>query len=119
MIVRYVPDTPDTPWENVVELAFLCGDGTTVRALQYSRTDFCSVPRIPGAYELFANKAPRAGNIHDGLYDWPHSCTREQADGWLREMLLAEGMPHAEAETFYLAVREFGEPHWALDPSAP
>lgn len=37
---------------------------------------------------------------------------REQADGWLRVMLLAEGATQATARTVYRAVRVFGGWCW-------
>lgn len=77
------------------------------------RTDFCSVPRVPLAYEMLGNRARRAGTIHDLLYK-THVVPRKLADEVLREMLLMpeEGVCHFEAMEFYLAVRTFGGSHW-------
>lgn len=80
-------------------------------------TDFCSVPRVPLAYDLLGNRARKSGTIHDLLYT-THEVTREQADQVLREMLLVDGVNECEAEEFYLAVRMFGASHWG-EPAAP
>lgn len=74
-------------------------------------TDFCSVPRVPIAYEMLGNRARKAGTIHDHLYS-SHEVSRQLADEVLREMLILEGVCHIEAMEFYLAVRQFGGSHW-------
>ncbi len=74
-------------------------------------TDFCSVPRIPIAYELLGNRARKSGAVHDYLYN-SHVVSRELADEVLREMLILQGVSHFEAMQFYLAVRAGGGSHW-------
>lgn len=81
-------------------------------------TDFCSVPRIPLAFDILGDRARMSGTIHDLLYTAPHLVDRSMADQVLREMLLLEGIPHLEAMEFYLAVRAGGESHWVPDVSA-
>jgi hypothetical protein len=80
-------------------------------------TDFCSVPRVPLAYELLGNRARMAGSIHDWLYT-SKILSREMADRVLREMLVLDGVSEFEAEEFYLAVRAFGGSHWEPEQSA-
>jgi hypothetical protein len=74
-------------------------------------TDFCSVPRIPIAFDILGSRARRAGVVHDYLYS-THPVDRETADKVLREMALLCGLNEAEAESMYLAVRAGGESHW-------
>lgn len=90
--------------------------GKTFTAPIGFRTDFCSVPRVPIAYEMLGNRARMAGTIHDWLYT-SHEVDRKMADEVLREMLLLEGVDHFEAMEFYLAVRAGGGSHWG--PSVP
>jgi len=78
-------------------------------------TDFCSVPRVPFAYDMLGNRARKSGAIHDRLYV-THELPREMADKVLREMLLLDGVGPFEAMEFYLAVRQFGGAHWGPDP---
>ena len=80
------------------------------------KTDFCSVPRVPIAYDMLGNRARKAGTVHDWLYS-SHEVERQMADEVLREMLILEGVGHLEAMQFYLAVRAFGGSHWGPDPS--
>lgn len=89
--------------------------GMTITAPTGFETDFCSVPRVPLAYELLGNRARKAGTIHDWLYS-THELPRELADEVLREMLLIDGVGHFEAMEFFLAVRRFGGSHWGPDP---
>lgn len=74
-------------------------------------TDFCSVPRVPLAYDLLGNRARKSGTVHDYLYS-THPCTRKEADQMLRVMLLDDGASELEASMFYAAVRLFGASHW-------
>lgn len=48
---------------------------------------------------------------HDWLYN-NHICTRECADKWYRDALIANGFPVAKARLVYLSLRVFGESHW-------
>lgn len=79
------------------------------------QTDYCSVPRVPLAYDMLGNRARMSGTIHDWLYS-SHETTREEADQVLHEMLLIDGVSECEAGQFYLAVRMFGASHWGPDP---
>ena len=85
--------------------------GITITVPVGFETDFCSVPRVPIAYDLLGNRARKAGTIHDFLYT-SHLVSRQLADEVLREMLLLEGVDHQEAMAFYLAVRACGGSHW-------
>jgi hypothetical protein len=77
-------------------------------------TDFCSVPWIPGIYELLGGKARKSGTVHDYLYSKPHNkgVRRMTADTMLREMVQIEGIPVWQSWLFYLAVRLFGWWFW-------
>jgi hypothetical protein len=75
------------------------------------QSDFCSVPSVPGVYEMLGNRFREAGAIHDYLY-FAKPVEREMADAVLREMILLLGASKEEAEAFYLAVREFGWTRW-------
>lgn len=89
--------------------------GRTFTAPAGFQTDFCSVPRVPLAYDMLGNRARMSGAIHDWLYS-SHVTTREEADQVLHEMLLLDGVSECEAGQFYLAVRMFGASHWGPDP---
>ena len=49
---------------------------------------------------------------HDWLYD-NHVCTREEADEWYREDLIANGFGAVKSYLVYYGVRLGGEKHWA------
>lgn len=109
---KLLRDDRDGLWELLAPLSFQSDvAGKTITAPIGHRTDFCSVPRVPLAYEMLGNRARLAGTIHDWLYS-SHELTREQADEVLREMLVLDGVSQCEAEQFYLAVRMFGASHW-------
>jgi len=71
------------------------------------RTDFCSVPRIPFAYDWLGNRAQRAGTVHDWLYA-TRRLPRAEADRLLRKMVRADGVGPLGAFLMYAAVRLFG-----------
>lgn len=99
-------------WELLLALTYQSDvAGKTFTAPAGFHTDFCSVPRVPLAYDLLGNRARQAGTVHDYLYT-THEVSRKMADEVLREMLLLEGVGHVEAMAFYLAVRMFGGAHW-------
>jgi len=80
-------------------------------------TDFCSVPRIPGVFDILGDRARRAGTVHDFLYT-AHPVDRETADKVLKEMVLLCGVDEVEAEAFYAAVRLGGASHWTPNLSS-
>lgn len=85
--------------------------GTTIVVPAGFPTDFCSVPRVPLAWEFLGDRARRAGIVHDWLY----TCKmfpREMADRVLKEMVLVCGLDELEATAFYLAVHVGGASHW-------
>ena len=113
---RLIRDDRDGLWELLEPLSFQSDLlGRTITAPKGHRTDFCSVPRVPLAYDMLGNRARMAGTIHDFLYV-SHETTREQADEVLREMLVLDGVSECEAQQFYLAVRMFGAEHWNPEP---
>jgi len=110
--VRLMEDTQDGAWKILAPFTYqsdLLGKTITVRP--GFTTDFCSVPHIPGLYEVLGDQFRRAGTVHDWLYS-THEVNRETADRVLREMLLVEGAGEVVAEDFYLAVRVGGGSHW-------
>jgi hypothetical protein len=116
--VKLIKDDRDGEWELLAPLSFRSDlVGRTITAPAGHRTDFCSVPRVPLAYEMLGNRARMSGTIHDWLYT-SHELTREQADEVLREMLVLNGIGKCEAEEFHLAVRTFGGTHWEPKPAA-
>lgn len=111
-----IEDDESGMWELAEPLGFVSTvAGRTITAPAGHRTDFCSVPRVPLAYDMLGNRARKAGTLHDRLYV-THELPRELADQVLREMLLQDGVGHFEAQEFYLAVRAFGGAHWGPDP---
>jgi hypothetical protein len=112
LVVQCTADTEDATWELVQPLSFQSDvAGLTFTAPVGFVTDFCSVPRVIGVYDLLGDRARMSGTIHDHLYS-THEVTREIADSVLREMLMVDGIEHVEAEEFYLAVRIGGASHW-------
>jgi len=118
LAVKLITDDESGLWELTAPLSFTSVvAGCTITAPAGHRTDFCSVPRVPLAYEMLANRARKAGTLHDRLYI-THELPREVADQVLREMLLQDGVGEFEAQEFFAAVRMFGGSHWGPDPVA-
>lgn len=116
LIVKLVADDESGLWELQQSFGFKSDvAGVTITAPIGHQTDFCSVPRVPIAYVMLADRARKSGTIHDRLYV-THELPREMADKVLREMLLLDGVGEIEAEEFYLAVRAGGGSHWGVDP---
>lgn len=112
---RLIQDDEDGIWELLAPLSFQSDLlGRTITAPVGHQTDFCSVPRVPLAYEMLGNRARKSGTIHDWLYS-SHEVSRLQADQVLREMLQLNGVSAAEAQAFYIAVRLGGSAHWGPD----
>lgn len=79
------------------------------------KTDFASVPRILGIYDLEGGRCNKAAVIHDMLYSAGSAyggVDRATADKVLREAILASGYGAATANLFYAAVRIGGGSHW-------
>lgn len=86
------------------------GELLTLKVPAGFTTDLASVPRIPGAYLLFGNKARRAAILHDWLYSehWP----REWADSVFYRAMANE-VNKASAWAMWLAVRVGGASYYA------
>ena len=112
---------------DAVEPLTFCGMGIRAQPDQHFVTDGGSIPHIIQLLPAFDSmRYPKAYAFHDSAYRhhaWytarPHEInfhkeplTREQADGWLRTMLIAEGATQATARTVYRAVRAFGGWCW-------
>jgi hypothetical protein len=86
------------------------------------KTDFASVPRILGIYDLEGGKCNKAATVHDLLYTLGSAgrmaVDRATADAVLREAILASGYGRTTAALFYAAVRSFGGSHWKA-PNLP
>lgn len=78
-------------------------------------TDLASVPRIPGAYLLFGNKARRAAIMHDWLYT--RKFDREWADSAFYHAMAHE-VNKASAWAMWLAVRVGGASYYAEKTSS-
>jgi hypothetical protein len=81
-------------------------------------TDFASVPRILGVYDLEGGKCNKAAVVHDWLYSMGSiagGVDRKAADQVLREAIGASGYGEFTASMFYAAVRVAGASHWDKD----
>lgn len=71
-----------------------------------TETDLASVPRLPGAYLLFANRGRRAAILHDYLYETRRH--RRWADAVFKEALKKEGVGGVARFFMWLGVRMMG-----------
>lgn len=69
-------------------------------------TDLASVPRLPGAYLLFANRARRSAILHDFLYE--QRFPREWADRVFRAAMKNEDVGAVSRFFMWLGVRVAG-----------
>lgn len=76
------------------------------------KTDFASVPRLPGVYLLFGGIGNEAAVIHDFLYTIKQT-TRAQADDVFYEAMVANGVSRWRAWMMWLGVRAGGSSHWS------
>lgn len=81
------------------------------------QTDFASVPRVLGLYDLEGGRCNQAAVVHDWLYS-TQAVDRATADAVLREAILASGYSAFTAGVFYAAVRLGGASHWTA-PNQP
>ena len=96
---RWVIDSP------LVYFSEVAGEKITVP--KGFDTDFASVPRIPIAYLLYANRGRRAAVVHDYLYRIGYR-TRATCDAIFREALLADGESLPVAWAMWAGVRVGG-----------
>ncbi len=75
-------------------------------------TDFASVPRIPVAYWFAGGLADEPAVVHDYLYS-TGKLARDKADAVFLEAMTVIQVPVYKRVPMYLAVRAFGEPHFA------
>lgn len=75
-------------------------------------TDFASVPRVPGAYLLFAGIGESAAVVHDALYT-SGEVSRKAADEIYLEALEASGVSAWRRLPMFWAVRAFGASRYA------
>lgn len=117
--VRFLSDPGISPRGNGDEWAMLAdwsiqseseeGELLTLTVPAGFATDLASVPRLPGAYLLFGNKARRAAILHDWLYanHWP----REWADSMFYAAMANE-VNKATAWAMWAAVRMGGASYY-------
>lgn len=90
--------------------------GATVTVPAGFRTDYASVPRILGIYDLAGGKCNKAAVVHDWLYTVGYArrmpVDRLTADRVLREAIVASGYSVLTAALWFAAVRSFGQSHW-------
>lgn len=116
LVAKLIEDDESGKWQLTQDLTFVSAvAGQTFTAPIGFTTDFCSVPRVPVAYDMLGNRARKSGTIHDWLYT-THVVDREMADKVLREMLQLNGVDACESEAFFAAVRIGGGSHWGPDP---
>jgi hypothetical protein len=75
-------------------------------------TDFASVPRVLGIYDLEGGRCNMAAVVHDWAYS-TQFVDRPTADALLHEAILACGYGNLTAGIFWLAVRLGGASHWS------
>jgi hypothetical protein len=75
-------------------------------------TDFASVPRIPGVFDLVGDTAHAAATLHDWLYT-THPVPRDVADAVLQEAAKTSGVSAFKAWLMWAGVRVGGASHWA------
>ena len=77
-------------------------------------TDLASVPRLPLAYLIAGNRAPKSAVIHDYLYST--KAGRDFADSVFKAAMKAEGISSIVAHLMYYAVRIGGEGRYGAPP---
>lgn len=82
------------------------------------KTDLASIPRLPFAYDLLANRGQRAAVVHDFAYSGGIRVERDVADQILAEALRATGYSSLVVNLFYAGVRIGGASHFAA-PNIP
>lgn len=115
LAVALVDDTANDgrgSWQLLEPLSFSSDKlGTCLTVPAGFITDFASVPRFPGVFDVYGDRAHRAAALHDHLYS-SHEVDRETADGLFLEAMLATGVPEDIANVMYEGVRRFGGSHW-------
>lgn len=83
------------------------------------RTDLASIPRmLRNLPALDPNgRSRRPAVVHDWLYAW-QAIGKDRADDFIRYAMIAEGVPHVDAETIYEAVHLFGDDAFKSDGAA-
>lgn len=120
LVVKLLVDDKDGVWQLTQKFSYQSDLAKTTFEVPVGfKTNFCSVPRVPGVYDILGDRARKSGTVHDFLYTWPHppGVNRTLADQVLREMLEVDGLNTLEADAFYAAVRIAGESHWELGPA--
>jgi hypothetical protein len=75
-------------------------------------TDLASVPRLPLAYLIAGNRAPKSALIHDYLYET--QAGRDYADDVFLAAMKEEGVSSWIAKLMYFGVRVGGEERYAV-----
>lgn len=97
-----------------VQVISVEGELTTFMVPAGFITDLASVPRLPGAYMLFGNRARRAAIMHDYLYSI--QMERELADSVFYGGM-ADEVSNPGRYMMWLAVRVGGASYYSVAPS--
>ena len=78
------------------------------------KSDYASVPKIPGPYELYGGKGKKPAYGHDYTYspEFDPNKSRKWCDAVFHHGLIAIGMSQEDADAMYAGVRVGGESHW-------
>lgn len=110
--VEPATDADDGNWRLLADLEFLSDAAKqTIIVPTGFVTNFASVPRIIGIYELTGNTSSKAATVHDYLYS-THIVCRRVADAVLREASKVSGVPGWRRWIMWAGVRVGGWTHW-------
>lgn len=100
----------DGLWELISPLVFRSKvlDRTFVAEIGF-RTDFASVPRLPGIYLIAANRCYKAAVLHDKALE--EGMARDKAAALFLEAMEAEGVPESLRMVMHAAVRLHDQSH--------
>jgi hypothetical protein len=100
-------------WRLLSELVYQSDVAATVFVVPIGFvTDFASVPRIPGVFDLVGDTAHAAAALHDWLYT-THPVPRDIADAVLQEAAKVSGVSPFKAWLMWAGVRVGGASHWS------
>lgn len=117
--VRLCGEDPEE-WELTSPLIYESATVGIIAVPTGFRTNFASVPRLPGVYLILGGLAIEAAVLHDFLYTEPHSTgtgrrvTRAEADKVLLEAA-RESLGYCRAWALYAGVRLGGSGHFGAE----
>jgi hypothetical protein len=95
----------------VYEFSFTTSQGEVITVPPKFVTDLASVPRLPIAFMLAGDTAPKSAVIHDYLYKFK-ICEKERADAIFYEAMEIEGVSLWRRILIYTGVRIGGRTTW-------